>query len=291
VLLLLGLIIVVARGGMTRAPAIVFSAVFAIGALALVAFGRSELAGTDVNSRYLVLGALAWALVIFMLLDLASDPARPFRLLVWLTPALAAFTISANLKFAPLVETFVEVRDRAATSFMQHGADGRGIMRLHPQERHADILLKMAADRGVYHLPPVSHPARFPNARPNPAIIIHFDELVVNDRAVTAGGWAMIPEHKSQRGQIYVILKSDRSTLIFSTVTLLRPDVAKAYDAPDWRRSGFRAVIERSRLPAEDFEVGVLIADRNGGEYLMTTNRVELAPGKTSLAVPANKSP
>lgn len=288
--LLLGLIVVVARGALTREPVVVFSAVFAIGALALVAFGRSELAGNDVNSRYLVLGALAWAMVIFLLLELASSPARPFRPLIWLTPALAAFNISANLKFAPLIETFVEVRERAATSFMQYGADGRGITRLHPQERHADILLKMAEERGVYRLPSVSHPARIPNAKPNPAIITHFDELVVNDRAITAGGWAMIPGHASKRDQIYVVLRSERSTLLFSTVTLLRPDVARAYDKPEWRRSGFRAVIERSRLPSEDFEVGVLIADRNGGELLMTTNRLELAPGKPARAVSA-KSP
>jgi hypothetical protein len=288
--LLLGLGVVVARGGLTREPVVMFTAVFAIGALALVAFGRSELAGNDVNSRYLVLGALAWAMVIFMLLDLASTPVRPFRPLIWITPSLAAFTISANLKFAPLVESFVEVRERAATSFMQYGADGRGITRLHPQERHADVLLKMAEERGVYRLPSVSHVARFPAARPNAAIITHFDELVVNDRAITLGGWAMIPGHVSKRDQIYVVLRSDRSTLCYSTVTLLRPDVARAYEKPEWRRAGFRAVIERSRLPAEDFDVGVLIADRNGGELLMTTNRIELAPGKPALAVPG-KSP
>jgi hypothetical protein len=289
--LLIGLMVLAARGAMTREPVPFFSAMFAIGALALIAFGRSELAGNDVNSRYLVVGALAWAMFIVTLLELGSDPARPFRLLLWLTPALAAFTVSANLKFAPLVETFVEVRDRAATSFMQYGADGRGIVRLHPQERHADVLLKMAEERGVYRLPPVSHPARFPNARANPAIITHLDELVVNDRAITAGGWAMIPGHVSQRGQIYVVLRSAQSTLVFSTVTLLRPDVARAYDKPEWRRSGFRAVIERSRLPAEDFEVGVLIADRNGGEYLITRNRIHLAPGAPARAAPAEISP
>lgn len=274
--LLIGMVALVRHGATAQKPIAFFSALFAIVALAMVAYGRTELAGTAINSRYLVLGALAWALVIFMVLELSAEPLRPFRKLLWLTPALIAFNVSANMKFAPLAESYVEVRDRAATSFMQYGEDGRGILRLHPQERHADILLKEAAARGVYRLPPVSHPAVFQDAKPNSAIITHLDELVVNDLAVTVGGWAMIPGEPSKRNQIYVVFKSPHSTLIFSTVTLLRPDVAKAYKKPEWRRSGFRAVVERSRLPAEDFEVGVLIEDPNGAEFIMTPRRIEL---------------
>jgi hypothetical protein len=233
----------------------------------------------------MVLGALAWALLIFILIEFKSGPENPWRLLVLLLPALAAFNVSANLRFAPLVDGFVEVRDRAATSFMQYGEDGRGILRLHPKDNHAGIILQMAAARGIYRLPPVSHPAAFPDAEPNPQIITHLDELVVNDLAVTAGGWAMIPGKESKRGQVYVVLRSANSTLVFSTVTLQRPDVARAYNEPGWRLSGFRAVIERPRLPAEDFVVGVLIADGDRAEYIMTSNQIHLAPGKPAKAV------
>jgi hypothetical protein len=251
----------------------------------MVAFGRAEIAGSEINSRYLVLGALAWALLIFMLLEFAASPPHPFRLLACMTPALIAFNFTANHTFAPLAEGFLEVRDRAATSFMQYGEDGRGITRLHPKPGHADALLKMAAERGVYQLPRVSHEARFPQAQPSTRIITHVDELVVNDRAVTAGGWAMIPGKLSKRGHVYLVLKSAKSTLIFSTVTLPRSDVAKAYKEPRWRRSGFRAVIERPRLPAEDFEVGVLIADGSSAEVIMTANRLQLAAGKEAKAI------
>jgi hypothetical protein len=252
----------------------------------MVALGRSELAGAEINSRYMVLGTLAWALLIFILLEFSSVPQQPFRRLVWLMPALAAFNVSANVKFAPLTESYLEVRDRAATSFMQYGKDGRGIARLHPQERHADVLLQTAAERGVYHLPSVSHPAEFPNAQPNQDIIVHLDELIVSDRAVTAGGWAMLPGKRSKRGQVYLLLRSPQSTLIFSTVTLPRPDVARAYNEPKWRLAGFRAVIERPRLPAEDFDVGVLIADGDEADFIMTKNQLHLAPGKPPKAVP-----
>jgi hypothetical protein len=286
-LLLAGLVLVAARGAMEREPVAMFSALFAVGALGMVAFGRSELAGGDINSRYMVLGALAWALLIFILIEFASRPEHPWRPLVAVLPALAVFNVSANLKFAPLVDGFVEVRDRAATSFMQYGEDGRGILRLHPKDHHAAIILKQAAERGIYRLPTVTHPADFPDARVNPEIITHLDELVVNDLAVTAGGWAMISGRESKRGQIYVVLRSANHTLVFSTVTLQRPDVAKAYGEPGWRLSGFRAVIERARLPAEDFVVGVLIANGDQAEYLMTPNQIHLMPGKPARAIPA----
>jgi hypothetical protein len=283
--LLAGLGFVGARGAMGREPVAMFSAMFAVGALAMVAFGRAEIASADINSRYMVLGALAWALLAFMLLELGTQLHKPFHLLACIVPALAAFNISANLKFAPLAEGFIEVRDRAATRFQQYGEDGRGIARLHPQEGHADILLKMAADRGVYRLPQVSTEAEFPDARPSTRIITYIDELIVNDRAITAGGWAMIPGKLSKRGQVYVMLRSEKSTLIFSAVTLQRPDVAKAYKEPKWRLSGFRAVIARTRLPAEDFDVGVVIVDGDDAEFIMTSNRLQLAPGKEATAL------
>lgn len=289
--LVIALGVFVVRGAMTQQPVAVVSALFAVGALAMVAVGRSEIAGADINSRYLILGALAWALLIFILLEACVTPQKPFRQLVWLLPALAAFNVGANLKFAPLAEGYIEVRDRAATSFMQYGEDGRGITRLHPQDKHADILLKMAEERGVYRLPSVSHPADFPRAQANPQIITHFDELIVNDRAITAGGWAMLPGQAAKRGQIYVVLQSTNRTLFFSTVTLLRPDVAKAYDEPKWRRAGFRAVIERSRLPAEDFQVGVLLAGGGRAEFMMTQNQIQLAAGKEAKAVPDSATP
>jgi hypothetical protein len=285
--LLVGLGILVARGALTREPVAMFSTLFAIGALALIAFGRAKIAGPEINSRYLVLGALAWALMIFMLLELSSDPQKPFRLLACLVPALAAFNVSANLRFAPLAEGFIEVRDRAATRFKQYGEDGRGIARLHPREGHADVLLKMAEERGVYRLPRVSNEAEFPDAKPSTRIITYIDELIANERAITAGGWAMLPGKVSKRGQVHLVLRSEKRTLIFTAATLQRPDVAKAYKEPKWRLCGFRAVIGRDRLPAEDFDVGVLVVDGDQAEFVMTSNRLQLASGKAPSVVRA----
>jgi hypothetical protein len=283
VLLLAGFGLLAAKGTMTREPLAFFSGVFAIGALALIAFGRSEIAGTEINSRYLVLGALAWAMLIFMLIELRSRPEHPFRWLLIVLPALAAFTLAADLRFAPMIESFVEVRDRAATSFQQYGEDGHGITRLHPRDRHADILLKMAADRGVYQLPRFSKPVTLPAPMLNPRIVTYVDELVANERAVTIGGWAMLPGEESKRGEVHVVLRSAQSQLIFTSVTLQRTDVAQAYKEPKWRLCGFRAVIGRKDLPAQNFEIGVLITGHGVPQYQMTVNRLELASAEAKV--------
>ena len=278
--LLASLGLLAARGALTHEPVAMFSAVFAVCALGLVAIGRAELAGPEINSRYMVLGALAWALLIFMLLELEATPAKPFRALVCLLPALAAFNVAANARFAPLAESFIEVRDRAATAFKQHGIDGRGLTRLHPRDGHADVLLRLAAERGVYTLPTVSHFVTFPQPRPRADIIAHVDQFLATDRAITIGGWGMLKGVPSRRGQVHVVLRSEKSFLVLTTVTLQRPDVAKAYNEPRWRLSGFRAVLSPARLPAEDFEVGVLLADGDETIYVMTPHRLLLSSGR-----------
>ena len=289
---IIGFALVLTRGAMSREPVAVFSIFFALGTLALIAVGRLEIASaTEINSRYLVLGALAWAMFIFILLELQASPTRPFRMLAWLAPALLAFNVSANIRYAPLAEGYIEIRDRAATTFMTHHQDGKGQWRLHPVEGHADVLLKMAEDRGVYTLPSVSRLAEFPTARLSDRMIGWADQFVVNDRSIMIGGWAMIQGQLSRRGHVYVMLRSEKSKFIFSTVTLQRPDVAKAYQTPGWRRSGFRTVIERSSLPAEDFDVGVLVDGDNAPKYMMLRKRLLLATQAESPALTLAENP
>lgn len=263
------------RGTAQRYPVPFFTALFCIGALALVALGRTEIAPAQINSRYMILSALAWSMVLFMILERLTEPTRPFHMLAWMLPALAIFNVAANIKFAPLAEGFVEVRDRAASRFEQYGEDGRGLHRLHPRDRHADILLKMAAERGIYRLPRFSQTASFPDAELSTKIVTHLDELITNSLGVTVGGWAMLPGELSKRGNVYLVLRSEKSQLIFSSITLQRPDVAKAYKEPRWRLSGFRSVIT-DRLPAENFAIGVLIESGGHAVFTMTPNRLRL---------------
>jgi hypothetical protein len=276
-------------GSWRRQPLAMPLAFFAIASLALVAVGRVGVAGNHmINSRYFVLGALAWTMTAFMLLEHFTPAERPFCRLAWALPVLAVFNISADLQFAPLAQTMVEARDRAASRFKQFGEDGHGIFRLNPFDGRAEEVLQRARAAGIYRLPRYSEPREFPSVRESTRMITYVDELIANGRAITVGGWAMIPGEVSKRGHVYVVLKSAHSVQVFSTLTLLRNDVATAYKEPRWRMSGFRAVIGRDRLPKENFDVGVLIADGDDAEYRMTSNRVLLSGEDPAAIHPAN---
>ena len=279
----LGLLLLVTLGGLGAGGAaqrerVVFPcALFAVSALGLIALGRTDVSGGQLLSRYLILGALAWALTAFLLLERWSAAGRPFRLLLWCLPALAAFNLAANAQFGPLAEGFAEARDRAALRYKQYGGvDGHGQQRLHPKDGHAQILLSRAREQGVYRLPLLCVPTTFPQAQPSTRIISHIDERTIGTKTVYLGGWAMIPDQVSRRGQIHVVLRSKSSQHIFTTVTLQRPDVAQAYHEPRWRLSGFRFVAGRDRLPAEDFQVGLLITTGAKAEFVMTDQWLRL---------------
>jgi hypothetical protein len=287
VALLLALAVVLRHGGLRREPLLVGTALFAIASLALVAVGRLGVAPTtDINSRYLILGVFAWATLLAALLELAATPQRPWRWLLWLLPALVGFNLAANVRFAPLATGFVEARDRAYTMFKTYGADGRGLVRLHPREGRADTLLRAAAERGIYQLPRVSRFVALRRTAPSSRLIAHVDQFMATSRSIMVSGWGMIPGLASRRGQVHVVLRSPRTFLVLSTVTLQRPDVAQAYHEPRWRLSGFRAVISPDRLPAEDFEIGVLVKDGDRAEFIMTSNRLLLSSG-SPRALPA----
>lgn len=272
------LAILVRRGALTKQPVAALTALFGVASLVLVAFGRVNTGIETITSRYMILAALPWAMVLVMLLEEAATPEHPYRWLAYATPGLLALNITADITFQVPKEAFIEVRDRAATYFKGHGHVGTGISRMHPQPTHAEEILAAAYARGVYHLARVSNPVEFTHVEPSKRMITYVDELVTTDRAVTIGGWAMLPGHVSKRGQVYLVLQTENAFLTYTTLTLQRPDVAKAYKEPKWRLCGFRAVIGRDRLPAKDFRVGVLIVDHGKAEYLLTDNRLALAP-------------
>ncbi len=273
-LLLATLAFLGATGAARREPTFFFVALYATGALALVAVGRVDLAGNQLGSRYLILGSLAWAVVIFMLLE--RDAAKAPRRLLWALPVLAAFNLAASLAFLPQADYFAEARDRAASRFLQNGDDTHKAERLHPQPGRARALLELAAQRGVYVLPRLCDSRVFVQAQPSTRILGHIDERTVSDRAVYLGGWAAIPEQTTARGQIHVVLHSEECELVLTTLSVQRPDVANAHREPRWLRCGFRFVVPRSQLPAGDFQIGLLIENGGSAEYWMTSERLSL---------------
>ncbi len=248
---------------------------FVVGAALLIAIGRAEFSDGVLYSRYLILGGVGWALVIFEGLNRWRSGARPLLALACATPLLAGFNYAQNLRNGSDAATFVENRDRAALRYRQHGEDGRSAVTLHPTPARATAMLAAADRHAVYRMPPLCVRREFPNATPSARISYFVDEFTLNSRAAYLAGWAAIPSLKSRRGQIHIVLRSAKAIAVFTAVPLRRPDVAKAFAKPGWEWSGFRFAIQRGILPAGDYQIGFLL-DGEIPEFVMTEHRLDL---------------
>jgi hypothetical protein len=275
-LLILGWLLV--RGAWKSEPILMPLAVFAIGSLALVAFGRLVVAGPRIESRYLILGSLAWSLILFMVLMQWAQTLRPNRLLFLSLPAFIGFNLAANAHAAPFAETFLISRDYAAVRYKQFGEEGHaGGFQLHPCMETAKKILAQTTARGIYRLPRFCEPCTVTPPQANSAMVTYVTDLTATSRAVGFEGWAMIPDRLSKSGQIHVVLRSEKSFLVFSTLSMPRPDVAKAFGQPDWRECGYNFVTARKNLPKEKFQIGLLIADGHRTEVKMTDQLLDLS--------------
>ena len=279
----LGALLLVLLGGLAwrrapqREPVFFALACFGVAALALVAVGRTTEVGGLVMSRYLILGSLAWSLVVFLLIEAASHPARPLRVLLWCLPGLVAFNFASDRAFAADADSWLECRDIAATAYKRDGADGRGLFSLYPEPARSTRILREAEARGIYRLGAVCLRRPFPEAQPSTRIAYSVDELVVSPRSVFVRGWAAIPGNRAERGETHVVLRSATDTVLFTTVNMQRPDVARAHRDQDWHRSGFIFSRRSDRLPAGDYQLGFLIEGDAGNEYVMTPHRLVLS--------------
>jgi hypothetical protein len=220
-----------------------------------------------------------------MALEHTSHPQRPYVMLWRCLPLLGVFNVAANHTFAAKADSWLECRDRAAVRFKQHGVDGRGPFTLYPSPARSTRLLNEAEARGIYRMGPICEEREFPDARPSARITYFVDEMAVSDRAAAISGWAAIPGRSSKRGQIHVVLRSEKETHVFTAVTITRPDVAAALQQPECVLAGFRFARRRDRLPTGDFQLGFLIKNGRDTEYIMTAHRLHLVgAGKALLA-------
>lgn len=248
---------------------------FVIGSALLIAIGRAEMSGTAIASRYLILGSIGWALLLFDLLDRAA-PQRPFFALGCLLPVLLTFNVAQNIRHRADALTFIEHRDRAALRYRQYGEDGRAAVRLHPLPQHATQVLASAEKRGLYRIPTLCERREFPDARPSGRMVYHLDEFTLNDNAAYFAGWAAVSGRKLRRGQVHLVLRSATAMHVFTTVPIRRPDVVRALDKPEWEHSGFRATIRRSRLDPADYQIGFLVTGGAAPEFILSEHRLDL---------------
>lgn len=275
-----------ALGGAARREPVTFPLMcFAVMALGLIAVGRAAESGAVVQSRYYVLGALAWGLLLFMLLDRLSLARESYLPLLSAAPLLVAFNLTANHRFASKADSWIECRDRAAVRFKEHGVDGRGVFSLYPVPARSTELLNEAERRAIYRMPPICEERSFPHATPSTRITYYVDEMNVTPHAAAIAGWAVIPGIAAERGQIHVVLRSEEEMYVFTTVTISRPDVAAALARPDTVLAGFRFARRRDQLPTGQFQVGILFERDGRAECIMTGHRLSLvSEGKALLA-------
>ena len=270
------------RRGLSREPVVLPLALFAAGSLALIAFGRLVVAGPRIESRYLVLGSLAWSLAVYMLVARWSNPVRPLRLLAVTLPVLAGFNLAANLHAAPFAETFLISRFYPAVRYAQFGEDGHaGGFQLHPLIDTTKRILEASATRGLYHLPRFCERSHYSPPKTNSTMVTYITDITATDRAVGFEGWAMVSGRTSQSGCIRVVLRSPKSLLVFNTVGIPRPDVAKAFGHPEWRNCGYNFVAARDSIPRENFQIGLLIEDHGRSEIKMTAQHLDLTEAAT----------
>ncbi len=289
-LLLLALLAyAMARGAIRRERIALPLAWCVIAAAGLIAAGRAAESGGQVFSRYYVLSATAWALAIFMVLERHTHPRRPWQLLAPLLPSLVTFNLVANREFSDETDSWLECRNIATLSFLQHEADGKGPFSLHPIPAHSTAMLARAEQLGVYRLGSVCLPAALPRgARESTRVAYYVDDLAVNRTAAVVRGWAGIPGLRSRRGSIHLVLRSDRETHVFTAVPISRPDVASGTRQRGWTDSGFHFARRLDLLPTGNFQVGFLIENGRHSEYVMTGHRFVL-DGPRSQALRAGK--
>lgn len=273
-LILLGRLL--AKGAYSSERIAIALVFWAAGSLLLVAIGRVDLTHGHVYSRYYVLGALAWALVLFVQFQELQDSARPYRLLLRALPLLAIFNILANTEFAHDAQSWVICRDNASDYYQRFGRDGMGRFTLHPNPEYASRLLREVEQAGVYRMPRICKQRWFPEATPAAALAYYVDRITVDDQIVTVEGWAARPSHPSAVDEVHIILRSNKTHEIYTTIPMDRPDVSTAHPQEKWLKSGFRFQRRRWLLPSEDFQLGLLIYSKGKAEFVMTAHHLDM---------------
>ncbi len=264
------------RGAFTREPIVLPLSLWAVGSLLLVAIGRTEVAQGHVYSRYYVLGALAWALIIFLQLEERHTEARPYHSLRWLVPLLVLFNVTANARFAHNAQSWVICRDNAADYYMRYGKDGVGRFTLHPDPVYATQLIREVEESGIYRMPRLCQQRWFPQARPAASLAYFVDRISVADELISIEGWAARGGVVSKPGEVHLILQSKQSQQIFTTLPVDRADVAAVHSTENWKQSGFQFLRRRWLLPAEDFQIGLLIYSQGRAEFIMTAHHLDM---------------
>lgn len=283
---LLGSVLWLARRGAWRAQPFVGAVItFCILALGLIAVGRTGLsASTGIPSRYCILSALAWALIVWVVLERElARPAGSRARISLACAALVALNLTLNFRFFREGERFAQRREDTAERFHYYHTFAGSPFGLYPLASRADQVFQEVAARGIYTLPNPSQRIEIPDPQEVGNITYHFDEVKTDADNVYIYGWAFGPERDAPPGGVHVVFQSASFFQVYTALRVPRPDVVANLHAPQLLQTGFRLVVPRRELPGETCAVGVLLKRPFGAAEFVVSNRwVELSSGTSS---------
>lgn len=256
---------------------------FCVVSLALIAIGRTGI-WTDLDrplpSRYGILSAFAWALVVWAWLeDKLARQASSRHPLTWAVGTLALFNVCANIHYFGRGRDFADARDAVAMRYQHFKTVKGALFPLFPQPERADRILRESDRHGIYQLPrlPVQ---RVKVSKLHELALAHYflDDVQIKPETIYVNGWAFIPKTPVKRGQLHVVFRSDQQFIVYRAVPVRRPDVAKVFQSPNARFSGFRLALPADELPPGEYQVGMLFKRGNQADYIMTDHRLNVPP-------------
>ena len=261
------------------------AAAWCLGAMALIAGGRALLATewAPITSRYVILSSISCALVLWIFVERLL--ARQARAGQWclggVLVLLVAFNLAANQAHEDAGRVFAQHGEKAVEAFHRHGTFASGETQLYPDPERADLLIRLAQERGIYRLPRLE---ALELADPEPVVLTESEEIgdgcyfieeVKEDATeLRVRGWAFRPDHTTRAGDISVVFRNEETAIAFEATPQVRPDVAAAFERADATHSGFELRLPRHQLPPGVFGIGVCFDLDDAPEYMMTANTI-----------------
>lgn len=286
--LVLGTLLVLRRGVQPRERLALGMLAWCLGAMAMIAWGRALLSSpwAPVTSRYLILSSIAWALLVWILVE--RGLARSARPGWWLGPvlaALAAFNIAANAAHLAAGRVFAQNAENAVLAFHRDGTFAKAEPPLYPDPDRADALVREAERRNIFHLPKRESlaltgvvPVELHETREIDDAVYFIETVEAGPASLRVRGWGFRPDEMTRLGDVSMLLRSAERIIAFEPSPRLRPDVAEAYERADAIYSGFDLSIPRELLPEGEFGIGVSFDLHGSPEYMMTANTIVTTP-------------
>ena len=99
-------------------------------------------------------------------------------------------------------------------------------------------------------------------------------------------GWVLKKDVKEKKKDVYMVLKSNKSTLIFAlgNSNLIRPDVKQYFHLDEGiDNHGFEMSFPLSLLKENTYQIGFVIEDKTGKYFAMSAKAVTISNGAVTL--------